>query len=123
MYTVCLLYLFLLQIVSEQQSGKPVVHHVCPGDHHHRDQILHHQATDGIYQVNPLTGQAYVQGMSLRYRILGLPTLYTFLSASFSVDSGLLVQNLIQTQASVSTHSTIPGQVRRGSFSRPSDRA
>mgnify|MGYP007033928660 FL=1 len=53
------------------------------------------QATDGIYQVNPLTGQAYVQGMSLRYRILGLPTLYTFLSSSFSVDSGLLAQNLI----------------------------
>ena len=34
------------------------------------------QAVDGIYQVNPLTGQAYTQGMSLRHRILGLPTLY-----------------------------------------------
>lgn len=53
------------------------------------------RATDGIYQVNPLTGQAYIQGMSMRYRVLGLPTLYALLGVSFFVDSGLLVQNLI----------------------------
>ena len=52
-------------------------------------------ATDGIYLVNPLTGQAYVQGMSLRYKILGLPTLYTLLVASFPVDGAVLVQNLM----------------------------
>lgn len=52
-------------------------------------------ATDGIYLVNPLTGQAYVQGMSLRYKILGLPTLYTLLAASFPVDGAVLVQNLV----------------------------
>lgn len=53
------------------------------------------QTTDSVYQVNPLTGQAYTLGMSMRYRILGLPTLYTILSVSFSVDGALLVQNLI----------------------------
>lgn len=52
-------------------------------------------ATDGIYLVNPLTGQPYVQGMSTRYKILGLPTLYTLLAASFPVDGAVLVQNLM----------------------------
>lgn len=52
-------------------------------------------AADGIYRVNPLTGQAYVEGMSMRYRVLGLPTLYTLLGVSFSVEGGLLVQNLM----------------------------
>lgn len=67
---------------------------IAPGDIM-TETLRSFQAADGIYQVNPLTGQAYTQGMSMRYRILGLPTLYTFLSVSFSVDSGLLVQNLI----------------------------
>ncbi|MBO5282154.1 MAG: hypothetical protein J6B43_03365 [Lachnospiraceae bacterium] len=53
------------------------------------------QAADGIYLVNPLTGQAYTQGLSLRYRILGLPTLYTILATAFQVEGTLFVQNLI----------------------------
>lgn len=53
------------------------------------------QAADGIYLVNPLTGQAYTQGLSMRYRILGLPTLYTILAASFHVEGTLFVRNLI----------------------------
>ncbi len=53
------------------------------------------QAQNGIYQVDPLTGQAYTQGLSLRYRILCLPTLYTILASSFQVDGTLFVQNLI----------------------------
>lgn len=53
------------------------------------------QATDGIYLVNPLTGQAYVQGMSTRYKILGLPTLYALIGSIFPVDGEVLVQNLI----------------------------
>ena len=32
--------------------------------------------TDGIYQVNPLTGQAYAEGMPSRLMILCLPSLY-----------------------------------------------
>ncbi|MFG6357381.1 MAG: hypothetical protein K1W26_11265 [Acetatifactor sp.] len=67
---------------------------IAPGDIM-TETVRSFQAADGIYLVNPLTGQAYTQGMSMRYRVLGLPTLYTFLSVSFSVDSGLLVQNLI----------------------------
>lgn len=33
-------------------------------------------ATDAIYQVNPMTGQAYTQGIPSRLKILCLPTLY-----------------------------------------------
>ena len=35
--------------------------------------------TDSVYQVNPLTGQAYTQGLPLRLEILCLPTLYAAL--------------------------------------------
>ncbi len=53
------------------------------------------QAADGIYLVNPLTGQAYTQGISMRYRLLGLPTLYTLIGSGFPVDGSVLVQNLM----------------------------
>lgn len=36
--------------------------------------------TDALYQVNPLTGQAYSAGLPLRLKILCLPTLYGALS-------------------------------------------
>ncbi len=64
------------------------------------------QATDGIYLVNPLTGQPYTQGLSLRYRILGLPTLYTVLSTSFHVDGALLIRNLIPVVVLAGTYMT-----------------
>lgn len=39
--------------------------------------------TDAVYQVNPLTGQAYAQGMPLRVKILCLPTFYGVLARIF----------------------------------------
>jgi hypothetical protein len=42
-------------------------------------------ATDGIYKVNPLTGQAYESGIPLRIRILCLPTLYGILCRIFGM--------------------------------------
>lgn len=53
------------------------------------------QTQDGIYLVNPLTGQPYTQGLSMRCRILGLPTLYTILATSFHVEGTLFVRNLV----------------------------
>lgn len=41
--------------------------------------------TDGIYQVNPLTGAAYEGGIPLRLEILCLPTLYSMLCRLFSL--------------------------------------
>lgn len=62
------------------------------------------QEADGIYQVNPLTGQAYTQGLSLSHRILGLPTLYTLLAGSFGVEGALLVWNLIPVAVLAGTY-------------------
>lgn len=68
------------------------------------ETVCSFQAADGIYQVNPLTGQAYTQGISMRYRILGLPTLYTLLASSFGVEGALFVQNLIPVAVLAGTY-------------------
>lgn len=47
--------------------------------------------TNGIYQVNPVTGAAYEAGIPLRVEILCLPTLYSMLSRIFHVDAKALV--------------------------------
>lgn len=62
------------------------------------------RTADGIYRVNPLTGQAYTQGQSLSHRILGLPTLYTLLAASFGVEGELFVRNLIPVAVLAGTY-------------------
>lgn len=51
--------------------------------------------TDEIYQVNPLTGQAYTAGMPFRIRILGLPSLYGAICRSFSLAPEELVWQLV----------------------------
>lgn len=47
--------------------------------------------TNGIYQVNPVTGAAYEAGIPLRVEILCLPTLYSALSRIFHVEAKALV--------------------------------
>lgn len=47
--------------------------------------------TDGIYQVNPLTGAAYEGGIPLRLEILCLPTLYSILCHLFSLEPRMVV--------------------------------
>lgn len=47
--------------------------------------------TDAVWQVNPLTGQAYRQGMPSRLKILCLPTLYGALSSLFHLPPSLTV--------------------------------
>lgn len=42
--------------------------------------------SDGIYQVNPMTGAAYRSGIPLRLKILCLPTLYSALCSIFSLE-------------------------------------
>lgn len=51
--------------------------------------------TDGIYQVNPLTGQGYELGVPLRIRILGLPTLYGIFCRIFGLRAVELVWRLV----------------------------
>lgn len=51
--------------------------------------------TDGIYRVNPMTGQAYEAGIPHRLRIIGLPSLYAFLSQGFRLAPQQVVWHLV----------------------------
>ncbi len=46
---------------------------------------------DQVYQVNPLTGNAYQGGIPVRLKILCLPSLYGMLCRLFSLDPGTVV--------------------------------
>lgn len=86
--------LFLLLVLTQAVYVYCMPAITAPGDIT-VETLRSFQAADGIYRVNPLTGQAYEQGMSMRHRILGLPTLYALIGACFPVDGGVLVQNLM----------------------------
>ena len=51
--------------------------------------------TDDVYQVNPMTGMAYAQGMPLRLQVLGSPTLYGFVCALTGLAPELVVWKLV----------------------------
>lgn len=51
--------------------------------------------TDQIYSVNPLTGQAFTQGMPNRLKILVLPTLYATICRFTGIDLLLLCYSII----------------------------
>lgn len=50
--------------------------------------------TNGIYQVNPMTGQAYTEGIPLRLKILCLPTLYAIVCDIFGLGATQVVWTL-----------------------------
>lgn len=52
-------------------------------------------ATDTLYQVNPMTGLPYVQGLPMRLKILCLPTLYAMLCKLFGMSAAELVRGLM----------------------------
>lgn len=56
------------------------------------ESFLH---TDGIYQVNPLTGAAYREGIPLRLEILCLPSLYGALSRMSGLAPRMVVWTLV----------------------------
>ncbi len=51
--------------------------------------------TNAIYQVNPLTGQAYTLGMPLRLKILCLPTLYAIYCDLFDMSAVQVVWTVV----------------------------
>lgn len=51
--------------------------------------------TDRIYQVNPLTGEAYSMGLPTRIKVLGLPSLYTFLCKAFGCSPDYFVWYIV----------------------------
>lgn len=52
-------------------------------------------ATDAIYQVNPMTGNVYTQGIPMRLKILCLPTFYAILCEVFGLSAELVVWGMI----------------------------
>lgn len=52
-------------------------------------------ATDAVYQVNPMTGNAYTLGIPMRLKILCLPSLYAVLSELFGLSAELVVWSMI----------------------------
>ena len=50
---------------------------------------------DKLYSLNPLTGTAYVNPISKRFMLQGLPTMYAMIAAGFSVPAQLLVQHIV----------------------------
>lgn len=51
--------------------------------------------TDGLWQVNPLTGRAYEIGMPKRIQILGLPTFYGIACRIFGLSAAETVERLM----------------------------
>lgn len=52
-------------------------------------------ASDGIYTVNPMTGQAFTTGMPLRLKILMLPTLYAALCSFTGIPARIVCYGMI----------------------------
>jgi len=51
--------------------------------------------TDAVYQVNPMTGEAYTLGIPLRLKILCLPTFYAILCQVFQLPATRVVWELV----------------------------
>lgn len=79
--------LVIYQIVTITSGDR-----VCPGGDMTVETVESFLATDGVYQVNPLTGRAYEAGVPQRIRILCLPTLYGILCRVSGVPAAELVR-------------------------------
>lgn len=51
--------------------------------------------TDTVYQMNPMTGQAYETGMPMRLKILALPSIYAACCKWFHLNPQVVVYNLV----------------------------
>ena len=83
---------------------------VCSGDYRYRRQDMTMEtvgsflATDGIYQVNPMTGRPYTAGLPLRLEILCLPTLYASLCRATGLNPEIVVGRLVPALVLVSSY-------------------
>lgn len=60
--------------------------------------------SDGIYQVNPMTGMPYTEGLPLRLKILCLPTLYGALCRWTGLQPALVVQRIVPVLVLLSSY-------------------
>ena len=75
--------------------------------------------TDGIYQINPMTGGAYSVGLPMRIKVLCLPSLYTFLCRTFGCSPAFFVWCIVPVAVCLFTYCGFAG-LAQGLF--PEDR-
>lgn len=74
---------------------------VCMGDTMYREKDMTLEtvgsflASDAVYQVDPMTGMPYLEGMPLRWKILCLPTLYGSLCKLTGLRPALVVWTIV----------------------------
>ncbi len=83
---------------------------ICTGDTNYRqgdmtvETVGSFLATDALYQVNPMTGLPYTQGIPSRLKILCLPTLYASLSKLTGLSPMTVVWKVIPAVTLVSSY-------------------
>lgn len=77
----------LLMLVTEQK--------IYPTGDMTAETVNSMLTTNGIYGVNPLTGQAYTTGIPMRLKILCLPTLYAIICEIFGMSASQVVWTLV----------------------------
>lgn len=74
---------------------------ICRGDTMYREKDMTVEtvgsflASDAVYQVDPMTGMPYLEGMPLRWKILCLPTLYGSLCRLTGLSPALVVWTIV----------------------------
>lgn len=79
-------------------------------------------ASDSIYQVNPMTGGPYTQGIPMRLKILCLPTLYASICSITGLKPDFVVQSLIPMLTCVSCYMAF-GMLANALFPKEVDQA
>lgn len=82
--------LILIQIVWNFYSHVPYLTGDITGE-----TVQTMLATDSIYTINPMTGQAYTAGMPLRLQILVLPTLYAAICQLTGISVPVLLYSVV----------------------------
>ncbi len=83
---------------------------ICMGDTNYREGDMTVEtvgsflAADALYQVNPMTGFPYTQGIPSRLKILCLPTLYASLSRLTGLSPAIVVWKVIPVITLVSSY-------------------
>lgn len=86
-----LLFFFSVVILLSQIFYILLSGNICLSRDMTLETVVSFLYTDGIYQVNPLTGAVYEGGIPLRLEILCLPTFYSILCRLFSTEPRTVV--------------------------------
>ncbi len=102
--TECCLYAVFTLIFLSQLAF------ICMGDSNYRQGDMTVETvgsileTDGVYQVNPMTGLPYTGGIPLRLKVLCLPTLYAGLSKMTGMSPADMVWKVIPVVTLISSY-------------------